>query len=256
MTQVAGHQRFTHAGAADPLLCWSAMGQLPPANILAEGSTIQTFEGSARIEHRSAGSLRVRGRRIVACDPLVPMDRAPFSVAVEPGAYDVVLGVARSDEVASIAFALVRFRDAPVERWEMAHGEDDDMTDLADGHGYGYAVDSGTGCFLDERTARHFFERMDGDDASFGKTLLATLERNREAGLTWGDVDVDGSDGGNVIMFQSGSGDGVYTSWFGFDHSGSVVCLVTDFGIEVPEPRQEKDQTKGAPAKRWFEFWK
>lgn len=228
----------------------------PPPSILVEGSSIETLQGSSRIEHRVIGNLQVRGRRIVACDPLVPVDRAPFSVTVEPGEYPVVLGLARHDDVATIVFALVRFQDAPVARWEQAHGEDDEVTDLAAGESFGYGVDSGTGCFLDERTARRFFELMDGDEVSFGENLLATLERNREPGLTWGVVAVDESDGGNVVMFQSGLGDGVYTSWFGFDQDGSVVSLLTDFGLHSLEQQKADETKRGVSAKRWFEFWK
>lgn len=36
---------------------------------------------------------------------------------------------------------------------------------------------------------------------------------------------------GNIIMFHSGWGDGVYASWFGYDAQGHVAVLVTDFQV-------------------------
>ena len=32
-------------------------------------------------------------------------------------------------------------------------------------------------------------------------------------------------------MFQSGWGDGLYASWFGYDAQGRVVALLTDFNV-------------------------
>ena len=51
----------------------------------------------------------------------------------------------------------------------------------------------------------------------------------------WANLPIDPATGANLIAFTSGSGNGDYASYFGFDADGGLVCLVTDFLI-LPLP--------------------
>jgi hypothetical protein len=233
------------------------MDAMPLGELVQEGSVVETWWGPARIAHQHVADLQVRGTRIIACDPLVPADRAPFSREVAPGDYPVILGIARSQQQASdrVAFAMLRFRQVDVVRWEMAHGTDDKVADLGEGETFGYGVDSGTGCFIDENTAGRFFEIMDGDECdAYGSRLLEMLDRNRTGAWTWGEAAVDGAQG-NLIMFSTGSGDGIYGSWFGLDANGRIACLVTDFQLARDEKRLEQARGVGR-SKKWWQLWR
>jgi hypothetical protein len=99
--------------------------------------------------------------RIVACDPsyltTLPADQCAFTRAVPPGRYPVQLALLARDAFRAdhpnretVACAAVRFKEAPVERWEMALRPGWDLSTLKPGFYFGYGVDAGNGCFVDE----------------------------------------------------------------------------------------------------------
>jgi len=179
------------------------------------------------------GNLVLTTGEIVAWDPLVRLRSAPpFARTVAPGSYPVWIGRAcagepSDDHHAEIAYATIVFRDVPVAQWlpAVARGEPE-LTNLRATPGY--PVDAGMGCFVDFATARV---------ASEPNELL--LERLEQAG--YGDVYDGGRDhaiiqiantaGGNLVVFRSGYGDGIYPSIWGVDAGGAAVVLVTDFMV-------------------------
>jgi hypothetical protein len=125
-----------------------------------------------------------------------------------------------------IVFARVDFSSAPVVRWSMAHGEGADPASLKPGEIFGYAVDSGTGSFFDPEASAI------NDDLSddLSQSWIEEGEANGKAtprGFGFRLVKSVGAV--NIVMFDSGWGDGVYASWFGFDAEGNVAALLTDF---------------------------
>jgi hypothetical protein len=132
----------------------------------------------------------------------------------------------------------------------------DELPDLAEGETFGYGVDSGTGCFVDDVTATRFFELMDGRKAdAFGKKLLRILQRCPAGNSSWGEASVPGARG-NLILFSSGRGDGIYTSWFGYDEQGRLVSLVTEFDVLRRDEDIVQEDPPAPQHKRWWEFWK
>src|SRR5262249_5215661 len=117
--------------------------------------------GNATMRVVEADHLELPTGRIVACDPSYltsfPQDQPAYTRAVAPGRYPVVLALLAKDGFAasnpnreSVACAAVRFRDSAVARWEMALRPGWDLSTLKPGFHFGYGVDSGTGCFVDE----------------------------------------------------------------------------------------------------------
>ena len=98
------------------------------------------------------------------------------------------------------------------------------LDDLPEGDFHGYGVDSGTGCFVDVDTVR-LFDEADADQ------LIAELAKTYVHTWSWANLVVNPATGGNLAAFSSGFGDGGYPSYFGYDGSGCLVCLVTDFGL-------------------------
>jgi hypothetical protein len=99
--------------------------------------------------------------RIVACDPgylmTSPSKQLAYTRGVPPGRYPVQLALLAADGFAAdnpnrehVACAALRFQASAVERWEMALRPGWDLSTLEAGCHFGYAVDGGTGCFVDE----------------------------------------------------------------------------------------------------------
>jgi hypothetical protein len=212
--------------------------------------------GDGTVRVCALGPLVLPTGAIVACDPgfLRVMPQPAFTRRVPPGTYPVLLSLlARGqpdcrDE--RVACAAVRFRDAPVQRWEMALCRGQDLDSLKPGHFFGYGVDGGRGCFVDKSAVaglapaqRQFAEALKGltqwsyaDFLAAMPAALRPLEPSAEDPALPGHAKVgvlDPRTGANVVSFSSGMGDGVYTSYFGLATDDSVVCLVTDFGLLV-----------------------
>jgi hypothetical protein len=117
--------------------------------------------GAATMRVVEVDHLVLPTRRIVACDPsyltTLPTEQTAYTRPVPPGCYPVLLALLAKDVFAAdhpnrdcVACAALRFQDAPVERWEMALRPGWDMSTLKAGFYFGYGVDGGTGCFVDE----------------------------------------------------------------------------------------------------------
>jgi len=200
------------------------------SRLFTEGREIGTQIGRVVLGLRPAGELTVTSGRIVACDPLVFSETEPFTRGVPAGTFPVTLSVAHfEDGDRRVAAALVRFRKGEAVSWELALRPGEEESELAEGEVFGYSVDSGTGCFMDEETARLVADNMDDDELA--DALVAELERTYETTWSWANIEFDPDTGANIVAFSTGVGDGLYPSYFGLDGAGEVVCLVTDFSL-------------------------
>jgi nucleoid DNA-binding protein len=163
--------------------------------------------------------LNVPSGRIVAADLMVGGGK-PFTTALPPGAYPLALIIARlknGDE--RIAFALLRFSQSPVVRWEQA------LTEGQTGSGYG--VDSGTGSFSDAEAYGQVCDLQEKDEEFFDR-ILAEMKKTYKDTRDWTQFQTPA---GSVAVFSSGYGDGAYPSYFGIDADGKPATLVTNFGV-------------------------
>ena len=206
------------------------MEQADFSKLFEEGREIATEIGRVVLRMKRAGELTVTSGRVVGCDPLTSPDTEPFGRAVPAGNFPVTLSVAHfEDGDRRVAAALVRFDGRAPARWELALHEGEDASELEEGEVFGYPVDSGTGCFMDDEAARLLTEGS--DDEEFAVALEDELERTYEDTWSWANVEIDVDSGLNVVAFSAGVGDGLYASYFGLDEAGEVVCLVTDFSL-------------------------
>jgi hypothetical protein len=121
---------------------------------------------------------------------------------------------------------MVCFTPEAVVTWEDA---------LLPGGSSGYPVDSGMGCFLDALALEQLASSSGSKGGSSTRTLLRRLMSATAHDERWDNLVIDPATGANVISFESGYGDGWYTSYWGLDRKGEVCCLVTDFGVLVEE---------------------
>ena len=170
--------------------------------------------------------------RVVASDGFI-MDRDPFTRQVKPLSYPMLLAVAKFDNDERVAFALIQFSQSPVEKWETAVTESQDLSKLESDQIYGYGVDSGTGCFCDA-DAKQIFNDATDPDMRFFSRVTREMDKSYKPTRAWIHISTAK---GSAALFSSGFGDGLYASYFGLDEDGNPVALLTDFGI-VDWPRR------------------
>lgn len=179
--------------------------------------------------------------RVVACDPLVYSNPQPFTRTCPPGRYSVYLHLLPADDL--IAYAELRISAAAVTRWEIAVNARQDPATLAANEIFGYPVDAGLGCFMDETTVA-LLEQHDADlQAQLGDDYVSYFDDYVDDELFSGPT-ATGHDHcllqpypdqeNTVAVFQSGYGDGFYATYVGLDATGQPVKFVTEF-IEAEE---------------------
>ncbi len=179
------------------------------------------------------GVLKVTSGKISAADPFVGIDAKPFSQPIPIGDFPVRLAVLHGNiGRGRVAFARVDFSDAPAVRWQMALTEGQDTSTLKSGELFGYAVDSGLGAYFDEQAGIAAAAKMK-DDETYLENLLeqGQVRGAKERGASGAFRLIVDSGPANIAAFDSGWGDGVYASYFGFDADGKLAALVTDFDI-------------------------
>lgn len=189
---------------------------------------INTQWGSATLIRKSLGKLNLPTGRIIAVDPFIFSNEKPFTETVKPGFYEVYVSIAKFNGDERIAYASIIFNMDEVKRWELAITKDQDTSKLLDDEIYGYGVDSGTGCFFDEKTSESFLNKMNKNEDYF-QTLIDNMESSYVDTRSFMNIEI--KDKMNLIAFSSGLGDGVYASYFGKNDKEEVCCLVTDFCV-------------------------
>jgi hypothetical protein len=198
------------------------------ASFIEEGK-INSLWGEANIKRIYVGDLNVPSGKIYAVDPYIisEYDKS-FLNTVPIGKYPIYISIVTYESGDQrIAFAAIQFSDKNPISWEMAVLEGQDISSLKEDEFFGYGVDAGTGCFMDESTFKKFYELAENDDFieklndEFYKTYVHT----------WSCLNKSITDNNNIVMFSSGIGDGVYPSFWGKDICGNICCLVTDFMI-------------------------
>lgn len=197
-----------------------------------DGATINDSQGAvATIQVQALGDLVALTGQIIACDPLTAVAPRPFAQSVAPGRYPVFASVAMlADGDQRVACVMLRLREAPVARWEMARMAGQDDVELGEDEFFGYPVDAGIGSFMDAHAAAALDARYESDE-SYDEALIDALEANRAQSWDYANITLDDANGSNLVLFASGWGDGVYASYWGYDADGAPVCLVTDFSV-------------------------
>jgi Protein of unknown function (DUF4241) len=180
------------------------------------------------------GKLHLPTGRICACDPFFAHQAEPFARVAPVGAFDVRLTLAFAGT--KVARASVMFGPtAPAAVVERA------VRDAP--RSSAYCVEGGLGAFMDEQTRRHFVDQMarfyrHRPDGNFYADILAEQFRanardatNHDDSGLWAMHRLP-EGGGNVAMFASGHGDGVFESFWTLDDDGVVISLTTDFAVE------------------------
>lgn len=196
-----------------------------------ENPVLETFE---------AGKIYLSTGRLVACDPLISKDMPAFTENCPSGSFPVF--VHKERESNCIAYVEIVFDNQLVTNWKLALHPDENLESLEAGEIFGYAVESGMGCFMDLETQESLnqlenklFDRKGGDfmgiyeeffhehffDENGAIDQFALLKPSEEKP-------------GNIFAFETGYGEGFYASYIGFGADGVPAKIVSEF-IEVLE---------------------
>ena len=169
------------------------------------------------------GDLVLPSGRIIVSDPTPGLIGEPLERRVGPGSYPVLVFAIEHWN----AFAVLRFSNAGVTRWEFARSEREEL-----GYSLGCSVDSGFAGFMDADTRvlverRH--ELAQGDPEYFGYVMDVLMDGfvDEQAGIH---TPIEG-DPRNVAAFASGLGDGLYPVLWGLDDTGAPAVLLCDFQV-------------------------
>jgi hypothetical protein len=202
------------------------MEHSPFAEVFTHGSRFAQQQGEpVEMSVHVVGELKVPTGRLCASDPFTTSfdeKHEGFARQTPTGVFPVEVAVARfpwGDQ--RVACARVRFGPPGVRavRWEAALFEGQTLAEGDEPPAYG--VDAGTGCFFDEAACAAI-------DQATTDAWLAATEKNYVSTWTWHVAEVGAA---NVVRFSSGGGDGLYSSYWGFDADGRLVELVTDFDV-------------------------
>jgi len=207
-----------------------------PRHVEIAFSSQSLLQHGKRIEFQclEIGQLLVTSGALAASDPFVSPDPSPFTQAIPAGRYPVSVAIASFGEGKErderVAFARVELSHSPALSWSMALTEGQNPAALEHDGFFGYAVDAGTGCFMDPVAGRLLAERMDQDDEYFN-VIIDEMQRTYRDTRSWLDWCPSPEHAANIICFSSGWGDGLYPCFFGFSGEGRPCALLTDFLI-------------------------
>lgn len=204
---------------------------------------------SEKLIDLNIGALNLPSGQIIASDPFFTRDAKPFVKQVNPGVYPVNISLLKINEGHHrIAFARIKFKPEKATTWSLAITEGAKISQLkrlkADEY-FGFPVDAGLGCFLDEKTNEVYerkceeFERDNPGKNYYVDILVEEFAENAKGSPysssfgDWNNHLVDEKDNLNIIMFSSGWGDGSYPTYWGTNDKNEIVELVIDFMLGV-----------------------
>ena len=190
-------------------------------------TTLDQHSDQVTYSVHTLGELVLTSGKIAVCDPLiVPNSDLCLTQTLAAGRYPVKLSIATFDHQKEqrVAYGMLVIRDQPAVKWELAVSFTGDQES-------GYPVTSGTGCFIDGEVIKRLSFLSDTEFENYYNHLDQALDQTYVDTWDWTNFCLDESTGLNIIAFHSGWGEGYYSSYWGYDSQGNIVCLVTDFRL-------------------------
>ena len=185
--------------------------------------------GRMNIERIEAGRLKLLTGRIIATDPILLYDDECYSEHVKPGTYrvNVYVGKAEKRKKQTVAAELRINENEPV-KWEMALFEGESAKAFSRDEFMGYEVENGLGCFMDEKVMEMLDIMCEEELEAYE---IKVKDAVRQSGNSCADIIMDEEKGLNIVVFASGWNEGTFPTYCGFDKSGRLSRLVTDFMV-------------------------
>lgn len=192
-----------------------------------DGFSVSVGETTYRFRTQHIGEIRLTSGKLVACDPIVDCG-TPFADQFPVGTFPLDLAIATIGEDERIGLAKIIFAPGRIVSWELAVTDQQDRSTLKPGELFGYGVDSGKGGFMDVAALHAYEAERNREGEQFDKHLFAALDKTYRHTRSW---HLYQTNKGTVALFSSGYGDGFYATYKGYDKTGRLVAVVTDFLI-------------------------
>lgn len=216
-------------------------------NLIIENKFLDGIE----IESLEIGNLNLPTGKIVVCDPLANSDTIPLMKSVNPGKYPIKIFIAKTkDSGDRNALVQVEFNKNKPEKWILALREDENIEDLEEDAYFGFSVDAGLGSLMDYNTSKKFdsfqneyFKKYPNKniyDDFFEKEFIKNIKNKNNVNEigSWINYTFPNTEL-NIVMFESGYGDGSYPVYWGMDKEGKITSLVIDFLVfNLPEAKK------------------
>ena len=201
---------------------------------LHDGDFVTALGYEILIHTRTVGSLKVTSGKLVACDPIVHPTTEPFDIDLPVGEFPVQITIAELRDEARIAYASILFKKESARSWKLLTVPEED-TSMFSSDEHGYTTVSELGCFMDADTADCYLDYLDFYDENEKDDLkknFSKLERRaKNKGVSFAALTHEHLQGGNILTFSSGFGQGFYHTYVGRDSDGELARIVTDFRV-------------------------
>lgn len=175
--------------------------------------------------------LKLSSGRLIACDPFYAGETftLPFDLILPVGEYEVDLCIADlKDWGKRVAFSRLLISQNKTTKWDLIS-----MIKTNNGIDSFYGVDAGLGCFMDSITAVTLANEINSfykvsPDGNYYEDIMA---RDFDETDTWANHFPKTDSDLNCIIFSTGLGDGIYSSYVGYDKNGNITCVITDFQL-------------------------
>jgi hypothetical protein len=174
------------------------------------------------------GKIKIESGKIIACDPIVLHDATAFTDEFPIGDFDVQLAITQdSCGNGRVAFSRILFSNVPVHKWVYAVRDNQIGRSVIDTIVFldCYGVDAGQGLFIDKIASEKFnlmgqseWTKAFSNSKSLKPDYFGSMHKFENYSLA---------------TFGTGYGDGCYGSFIGFDKTGNICRLLTDFQIII-----------------------
>lgn len=191
------------------------------------------------IESYNAGNLHLSSGYIVACDPIITNDMAPFEQKFPKGAHPAI--VHKEKESQCIAYIEIIFDKKYPTQWKLATTKGQNIKELVGDEIFGYPVQSGMGCLMDWETQnelnileQNLFQRKGAEKfmGIYEEFFQPYFLNEKGSLLSHTSLVPNTKKNNNIIAFETGYGEGFYASYIGYSTDGYPVKLVSEF-IEI-----------------------
>jgi len=167
------------------------------------------------------GEINIKSGKIIAMSPMLLSQGEAFVQKFPKGNFKVELSIANDSVSKRVAYSRIKFSNRKVTRWELALHKGQKQKSIYDTAVYCYSVDDATGLFMDieSKTCCGLYERYNIDQ----------MVSKFNEGHWYGFIEQNGKY--NAAYFTTGEGAGCYATYIGYDASGKICRLLTDFGF-------------------------
>ena len=193
-----------------------------------DGTRVKQYEYELRFSLLEMGKIKIPSGYVIACDPIVMYGRDEFTQKFPIGQFPVQLSIVKINNANErVAYSRIKFSDNDVVRWEFALCPGQDALPINGGKSYCFSVDAGLAVFIDKE-AKDVFNKK--EHSEWEKVFIDKRLDNQQL---YREYYMHEFDGFNMAAFETGVGDGCYSTYIGYDAQGLPCRLLADFAFVI-----------------------